>query len=400
MGLAWCRVVWGRVVRWLLPLSKGEGGEGGVMQGPVASTCLPGPALLHEDAVQTHTVRCACAWHCWTASSASELVWRWVSTEQQHLARLFVLTPAAVFVCVTLPLPPPLLLSLLLCAQGADGHACWHQQGPVVPGAQHGAQQRHDSGRGRAAAGGVCPGGYQQRPGVQGGLLQLQGRGRHMWTWTQQRVCAVGVGVHSVCTVSVCECAHRVFQVLVHGAARAAQRCVCAEQAAACRGVVTCLLSAFQQFSTVAWGAAQVSYVLDTEDVMYRLVGGRTGSSKQAAAAAAASVREKRWKRWFEARSATIKQLQEEAQAAQLAAAAAAPPAAAAPEAAAAAAPEAEAPPEAAAAAAGAEVVAEMVDADAAAAAAEAAAAPTEAAAEVAAAAADADEMQVDEPAA
>lgn len=33
----------------------GQGGEGGVMQSPVASTCLPGPALLHEKAVQKHT---------------------------------------------------------------------------------------------------------------------------------------------------------------------------------------------------------------------------------------------------------------------------------------------------------------------------------------------------------
>lgn len=61
------------------------------------------------------------------------------------------------------------------CTQAADGDACGCEQGPAVPAAQHWAQQRGGGRPGPTAAGGVCSGGHQQRPGVQGGLQQLQG---------------------------------------------------------------------------------------------------------------------------------------------------------------------------------------------------------------------------------
>jgi hypothetical protein len=86
-----------------------------------------------------------------------------------------------------------------------------------------------------------------------------------------------------------------------------------------------------------------VSYVLDTEDVMYRLVRSRQSTRRKEGREAAAEDRGDRWRKWFEERSKTIKQLQEDAQAAAQAAAAAAAAAAAE------AAPEAEAEPAAAA---------------------------------------------------
>jgi hypothetical protein len=83
----------------------------------------------------------------------------------------------------------------------------------------------------------------------------------------------------------------------------------------------------------------QVSYVLDTEDVMYRLQrpAGSAARRKEAENSRTAETkRDQRWRRWFEQRSATIKQLQEEAaaaaQKAQAAATAAAAAAAAEPE--------------------------------------------------------------------
>jgi hypothetical protein len=88
----------------------------------------------------------------------------------------------------------------------------------------------------------------------------------------------------------------------------------------------------------LAW-LLQVSYVLDTEDVMYRLQrpAGSAARRKEAENSRTAETkRDQRWRRWFEQRSATIKQLQEEAaaaaQKAQAAATAAAAAAAAEPE--------------------------------------------------------------------
>jgi hypothetical protein len=80
-----------------------------------------------------------------------------------------------------------------------------------------------------------------------------------------------------------------------------------------------------------------VSYVLDTEDVMYRLVRSRQSTRRKEVQEGEAEDRGKRWHKWFDERSKAIKQLQEDAQAAaalaQQAAAAAPPAAEAAPEA-------------------------------------------------------------------